>query len=124
MNTRYIFSLLLVLLSLNTQAQLANVWAFGKMAGINFNANPPTAIKTAISTSEGCSAMCDAQGNLLFYTDGSSIWDRKHNYMPNGDDLLGRGLNITSSTSQGALIIPVPGNENQYYVFSLGKHED
>lgn len=43
--------------------------------------------------------------------------------MPTGNDLPMLGLNITASTSQGAIIVPMPANEDQYYVFSLGALE-
>ncbi len=116
----------IILLSLSlawgtaTSAQYVNVWAFGNNAGVDFNTNPPTAITTAISTSEGSASICDSNGRLLFYTDGTSVWDRNNQLMPNGQDLPGVGLNITASTSQGALIVPMPGSPDKYYIFSLG----
>ncbi len=109
--------------SLDVKAQEGNVWAFGDKAGVNFNTSPPTPILTAISTSEGCASICDASGQLLFYTDGTSAWNRNHNLMPNGTNLTGAG-NITSSTTQGALIVPMPGNTGKYYIFSLGNREN
>ncbi len=104
-------------------AQYGNIWAFGDKAGVDFNYSPPRPIETGINTNEGSATMCDTRGNLLFYTDGGTVWDRHHNAMPNGTDLAGVGRNITASTSQGALIIPWPGNEGFYYIFSLGSLE-
>ncbi len=104
-------------------AQYGNVWAFGGLAGLDFNQSPPQPIRTSISTNEGSASICGADGRLLFYTDGGSIWDRNNNLMPGGTDLPGLGRNITASTSQGALIVPIPGNDQQYYVFSLGAFE-
>ncbi len=101
-------------------AQHENVWAFGENAGLDFNVSPPIAIKTNINTREGSASICDSKGQLLFYTDGTDLWDRNHNIMPNGKDLTGLGMNVTASTTQGALIIHRPGNAWQYYVFSLG----
>lgn len=104
-------------------AQEGNIWAFGDKAGVDFNTNPPTAIETSIQTNEGSAAISDSTGQLLFYTDGTSAWDRNHNLMLNGSNLTAAG-NITSSTSQGALIAPMPGAPHKYYVFSLGNKED
>jgi gliding motility-associated-like protein len=117
---KYMFLAFCIALSVESSAQYGNVWAFGRNAGINFNSNPPQAIRTAISTREGSSSVCDDQGQLLFYTDGTYVRDRNHNVMPNGNNLPGFGFNITNSTAQGTLIIPLPGNATQYYIFSLG----
>ena len=36
--------------------------------------NPPSIITNgALSTQEGCASVSDASGNILFYTDGSTI---------------------------------------------------
>lgn len=112
-----------LLLSDTTHGQYGNVWAFGNRAGVDFNKNPPQAITTSIDTKEGSASIADANGNLLFYTDGTMVWDRNNNVMPNAKNLTGQVDNITSSTSQGAIIIPFPGNKEQYYVFSLGSVE-
>ncbi len=105
-------------------AQYENVWAFGTNAGIDFNTSPPLSIRTGISTREGCASVCDTSGQLLFYTDGTSVWGKDHQLMMEGDDITGVGKNVTSSTAQGALIIPIPGTKAQYYVFSLASIEN
>lgn len=108
---------------LTAYSQYESVWAFGEYAGLDFNTVPPTAIETSIVTSEGSASLCDEQGALRFYTDGFIIWDRNHNVMPNGHDLTNTGVSISQSTTQGTLIIPMPGSLDQYYVFSLGARE-
>jgi hypothetical protein len=56
-----------------------NVWYFGYNAGLNFNTGTPTPLTDgALSIWEGCATICDENGNLLFYTDGSSIWNKNH----------------------------------------------
>jgi hypothetical protein len=62
---------------------------------------------------ECTSSISDADGNLLFVSDGSKIWDANYIIMPNGDSLLG-----CQSSSQAVLITPNPGNPNQFYVFT------
>lgn len=65
----------------------ANNWYFGQNAGLSFNTTPPTAlIDGQIDTLEGCTTISDATGQLLFYTDGITVWDRFHNVMQNGTD--------------------------------------
>lgn len=106
-----------LLLNLFLQGQLQNAqWYFGNQAGLSFLTSPPTVLTNGqIVTSEGCAAISDAQGNLLFYTSGITIWDRTHAVMANGTGLTGN-----SSTTQSGIIVKQPGNANIYYVFSLG----
>ncbi|MBQ4805613.1 T9SS type B sorting domain-containing protein [Aquimarina sp. MMG015] len=93
----------------------ANNWYFGQNAGVNFSTTPPTPLTDGrISTLEGCTTISDATGNLLFYTDGSTIYTQNHSIMLNGEDLRGD----TSSTSS-ALIVPQPNTPNIYIVFTV-----
>lgn len=68
-----------------------------------------------IFTGEGCATMSDASGNLLFYTDGSKVYNRNHQYMLNG-----LGLKGNSSSTQSAIIIPYPDQVNKYIIFTVG----
>ncbi len=99
----------------------ANYWYFGAKAGLKFDSSPPTALfDGAMTTQEGVSSISNKSGNLLFYTNGVKIWDRTHAVMLNGSGLTG----ATTST-QSALIVPQPGNDSLYYVFttdSLGEN--
>ncbi|MCD4745098.1 MAG: hypothetical protein K8R58_02240, partial [Bacteroidales bacterium] len=99
-------------------------WHFYQNAGLEFLPGGGTAPLTGgkISTSairdgEGCSVIHDKDGNLLFYTDGVTIWDRTHTRMstPGGVSLLGN-----FSSTQSALIVPQPCNDSLYYVFTTG----
>lgn len=114
---KYIGILLLCCFSLTAYAQgEANYWYFGNKAGLNFNDCTPQAITDGeLSTIEGCSTFSDASGNLLFYSDGSTVWNRNHEIMPNGQNMLGY-----ESSSQSAMIIPKPGSNNLYYIFTVG----
>lgn len=117
----FVSIILLTCITSTVHSQHANVWVFGGHAGVDFNSMPPRAIKTEINTGEGSASICDANGQLLFYTDGCTVWDKNQNIMPNGQDLPQVGKNITSSTTQGTIIIPWPGRQNQYFIFSLGQ---
>lgn len=93
----------------------ANFWYFGTLAGVDFNSGSPVVLSNGtLNTAEGCSTISDASGNLLFYTDGVTVWNRNHVQMPNGNGLLG-----DPSTTQSALIVPNPGNANLFYIFTL-----
>ncbi len=121
--TAAMLGFILLASGIKLHAQYGNVWAFGDKAGVDFNTNPPTPVTTRINTNEGSASFCNGNGQLLFYTDGTSVWDRNNVLMPNGTDLPGLGVNITNSTTQGALIAPMPGDTLKYYIFSLGAYE-
>jgi gliding motility-associated-like protein len=92
-----------------------NNWYFGWKAGVTFNTSPPSALTNGqMSTVEGCATISTAEGRLLFYTDGISVWDSTHNVMPQGTGLKG-----DSSTSQSAIIVPYPDSSHLFYVFTL-----
>jgi hypothetical protein len=84
----------------------ADTWYFGEKAGFDFR---------NLTTSYACAVMSDAQtGQLLFYSNGEQVWDRTHQIMTNGDNLQGY-----SGATQGVLIVPVPGEAQRYYLFTL-----
>ena len=57
-------------------------WFFGNGAGIDFSTTPPTTLTTGqITTTNGCASMADASGNLLFYTNGITVWNQTHAVM-------------------------------------------
>jgi len=97
----------------------ANNWYFGRNAGLQFNTSPPTTLTDGLlSTSAGCSVISDANGNLLFYTDGGTVRNRNHEYMPSTFPNVGT-LNGCTNTTQAAIIIPKPGDPNLYFIFTL-----
>ena len=93
-----------------------NIWYFGNRAGLDFNNcnGAPTALTEGImEQTEGCSSIADSLGNLLFYTDGTGVWNRNHVIMPNGFGLMG-----DFSSTQSALIVQKPGSNTIYYIFT------
>jgi len=104
----------LIMVGFSLLSQQGNNWYFGFNAGVTFNTNPPTALtNSAMYTNEGCASISDDYGNLLFYTDGTTIYNKKHQVMMNGDGLLG-----DFSATQSALLVQQPGNDSLYYVFT------
>ncbi|MDO6759059.1 T9SS type B sorting domain-containing protein [Tamlana sp. 2_MG-2023] len=110
--------LLIFLISINVfaQNQAAN-WYFGNKSGVRFDSNTNTvsAVQDGkLSTIEGCTSISDDSGNLLFYTDGITIWNKNHEIMSNGYGLYG-----DPSSTQSAIIVPKPKNDKIYYVFTV-----
>src|SRR5215203_5674352 len=96
----------------------ANNWYYGHHSGITFNTIPPVMLTGGqIYTNEGCSSISDDNDNLLFYSDGMTIWDASHNIMPNGTGLHGQ-----TSSSQSCLITPAPANKDLFYVFTAPEY--
>lgn len=107
-------------LHIESYSQMANIWYFGKNAGINFNSNTATALTDGqLDTREGSASICDKNGMILFYTNGVNVFDRNHQFMPNGSGLLGN-----ASSVDAAIIIPKPGNANIYFIFSCDALEN
>lgn len=97
-------------------------WIFPNNCGLSFlnPSNPPVPFTWLPNTigapptnaREGSASISDSNGDLLFYTDGISIWDSNHVLQYN--QLLGN-----PSSTQSAIIVPDPANNNQYYIFTV-----
>lgn len=93
----------------------ANIWYFGEHAGLDFNSGNPVALTNGqLATEEGCATISNKDGQLLFYTDGSTVWNRNHNIMLNGTGLKGH-----YSSTNSAIIVPKPDAPNIYYIFTI-----
>ena len=114
---KYVF-LFLSILTLNLpllSQDEANNWYFGEFAGISFSTGDPVALTDGqINTWEGCSSISASNGSLRFYTDGITVWDKDHNVMANGTGLLGN-----PSSTQSGIIVPDPGNDQKYFIFTV-----
>ncbi len=111
----------LTITTLAFSQQEASVWYFGINAGIKFNPDGTvTALQDSqMQTYEGCCSIADSDGNLLFYSDGQSVWDRNHVIMPNGNKNNGTSLHGDLSSTQSGIIVPNPTNPNIYYIFTV-----
>jgi len=91
------------------------IWYFGQGAGLDFNQYFPKPLTEGkINTREGVASICDADGNLLFYTDGQTVYNKNHEIMTGGEGLYGN----TSST-QSSIVVPLPGSSKTYYIFTV-----
>lgn len=96
-----------------------NIWTFGEYQGLNFNTPTPTLYPTNMVTFKASASVCDASGNLLFFTNSTVVYDHNGVAMPNGGSLTGN-----TSATQGAAIVQSFTNPNQYYVFTIsGAHK-
>ncbi|WP_338645502.1 T9SS type B sorting domain-containing protein [Flavobacterium sp. KS-LB2] len=115
---KYYYHLLFVFLFLTIPTfgqKEAAIWYFGNNAGLDFNSGSPVALTNGkLVTKEGCTTISDKNGNLLFYTDGSIVYNRNHQIMPNGYGLMGH-----NSSTQSAIIVPKPNNPYIYYIFTV-----
>ncbi len=94
----------------------ATKWYFGNMAGLDFMTSPPTIINTnAMIASNACASIADAAGNMLFYTDGTTVWDQTNSIMANGTGLFGNQW-----STQSSVIVKQPGSSTIYYIFTTG----
>lgn len=132
------FFIIFLLFSSLLQAQKENYnWIFGNKAGLTWNKlqtytgkdyfntsggdvtleGIPTALTSEISTSEGCFNVSDYDGELLFYSDGVSVWEKKIG----GDVVISNGTGLTgnSSSVQSGIILPYPGNASSYIAVTL-----
>ncbi|MCU0356774.1 MAG: PKD domain-containing protein [Cyclobacteriaceae bacterium] len=120
---RLIFIVLLGWISLSLHAQdfTRHNWYFGNsVQGIRFNRpdnTPELVTNQKIPFGNGGSAVATnpINADLMFYTDGSRVYDISASLtpMPNGTGLAGN-----TSGNQPAAISPVPGAPNQYYIFT------
>ncbi len=115
--------LLVLLLPVVCQAQKqGNVWYFGIKCGLDFSSGVPVPITggqtgvigAANLFQESTASISDSAGKLLFYTgSGSLLWNRNHKIMPNGSNILGH-----RSSFQSSIIVPKPGSNSLFYVFT------
>ena len=96
-----------------------NRWYFGNSTdGIIFNKSDNVANIVSnqfVPFGQGGAAVASdpASGDLLFYTDGSSVFDASHSIMVNGS-----GLTANISGNQNVAVCSVPGEVDRYYIFT------
>ncbi len=107
-----------------------NTWYFGQRAGLAFSGATVQALTDgALASGEACASISNAQGQLLFYTNGLTVWNRLHQVMANGQALGGfedpaLSETLPNSATQGVTIVPKPGPGQQYYIFTVDAVED
>jgi hypothetical protein len=131
------FYLIIILLFcfINGNAQKQNYnWAFGNKGQLSWKLpdikllqgvfGTPNAVLTdlpinipgsAMETFEGCFSISDANGDLLFFSDGTYMWDKDYVRLP-------YTLTGNRSSAQSGTIVVYPGELNKYLALTLGEH--
>ena len=123
--------------------QTYNEWYFGTGGGINFNTlyddpdDPDDGQITPVgdgeqAAPEGVEAVSDPNGDILFYTDGQTVWfvgrdpatgEKVHTVMPIEGNPPPAGIGGDPGATQ-VISIPVPGTEALYYIFTTTAVEE
>ena len=107
-----IYFLLLLSYTLYGQHETSN-WYFGQNAALNFDRGQVSVLNnSSMVAPAGCASISDENGNLLFYTNGETVWNKNHDIMENGEDLRGNKEHF-----QNSIIIPKPKSNGAYYIF-------
>lgn len=115
---RGLILILIVLGSFSGYTQTAaDWWYFGDYAGMHFAPGPSAVTNGQLTTLEGCNAISTPAGVLLFYTDGTTVWNANHAVMTNGTGLTGGG-----SSTQSGVVVQRPGSSTEYYIFTVAQN--
>jgi len=129
--------IILFIVTLCTQLLIAQKydyqWLFGKDSDVglpfggtvfDFNENPVDMLYEYrdMNLETTNASICDKEGNLQFYTNGVYIANSIHEPMENGEGLNPSQFTTDWSNSglpiaQGALILPFPDHEKEYFLF-------
>ena len=130
-------SLLSITVAVSAQSKRDYVWLFGYNSNdypehpgvdgvvLDFNHIPVdiTANEIALVLRWNYSGICDTGGNLLLYTNGCAVANGNHEIIENGNGLSpGDFFNefcpdFGYPNPQGSMILPVPNQENIYFLF-------
>jgi hypothetical protein len=136
---KIIIALLVLCFTVSGKAQhyYDNIWVSSEGVGdavlIDFSQGEPNILNAPISLGmEGASAsICNAEGDLQFYTNGCHVFNWQHRVMENGiglnrgavyDDYCSLFFDIPLGypmQPQSTTILPWPGREDQYLIFHL-----
>ena len=110
-----ISSIICLLIPLSLWSQVNDSWIFGYGAGMRFLQEEVVGFELpAFNQLEGSAVICDENGNPLIISDGMDIY-RSDGSMIADKFELGGGQSSTNS----AVILPRPGQSDQWYVISV-----
>jgi len=113
-------SLAIILVLVNffafSQSKQGDNWYFGNHAGVKFVNGTAQGVSGGATNStnnlEGTATISDSLGNLLFYTDGQTVWNKNHQVMESG--LLGH-----ASATQSGVIVKWPNSKDSFLIFTI-----
>ena len=122
----FILSILSFIIIFTSYAQNEyDYWVFKNGIGINFSQNPPEIdsgyYMLPYRWCNNMASIADAEGNLLFYSDGIDIYGKDGNYLSGGKlsedklECLGIGRNV--------MIVKLPNTSKKYIVLFLTEQE-
>ncbi|MEY4572339.1 MAG: hypothetical protein RLZ10_1572 [Bacteroidota bacterium] len=93
-------------------------WYFEKYNGLNFSGDTVKFLSGCqFGLSESSSSICDKNGNLVFYSNGITLYNKFNAIVKNGTD-LGYPINPNETTSrQGTLFLKHPDNDSLIFLF-------
>lgn len=109
-------------------------WVFPnlQLGGNHLSFNGDTLQISALGTTEGrtrtaLACMSDKEGNLLFYTNNCTIFNKNHEIMENGEGLNPGVIQtywcsvnpFANPYNQSVIVIPKPGKDSSYLVFHV-----
>lgn len=102
--------------SQNYGYQYSNTWVFGESILMNFHEGEavPELTPIEILIPNGCSSVSNSNGELLLYSDGTRVMGMQFDNIENGDNLKGNNF-----SSQSSIIIPQPGSNSRFYLFTV-----
>ncbi len=106
---------IVITVSLSAQKR-NNIWAFGDGVGLNFNTTPVSLFKSKLVATNPpyyVSSICSIDGQLLFYTDGLTVWNKDGFSFPKYNNWWPWYGNIIP------LITPHISNDSLYYYFGI-----
>ena len=116
------YTILLFLLgSIVCNAQIyPTYWFFGDSAGLIFTENGVIVDSSShLYSNEGCGVLMDAQGGLMAYASGTTVYDKNHNVMPNGDSIY-----WNTSAAQTSLFLQLPDHLDKFLMIGTGQAYD
>ena len=120
MKTKTIYTICFILLTLSLFAQpiAYSNWAIGNDGGLKFQNGVLTQFSSQMACQDMGSTISDGSGNLLFYCNGTTVYNKNHAVMANGSGLLG------DITGGHAALILQQSETKYYYIFTIDKYAD
>ncbi len=121
MNVKRSLVLVLIFLlgSVQVNSQIPGKWRIGRYGGLNFsNGTSIFQYNDTLRNIVSISSMWDSSGELIFFSNGVTVWDSSFTPLPGGDlfntfQVPNFGANIPYCS----VIIPNPGSNNEYIIF-------
>lgn len=103
-----------------------SIWTLSDSLGLDFNgSNGPEAFNSKLYSggANNCATVADSSGQLLFYTNGMTVWTADGSVMPHGLHIAG-GVPPATGGAFGQIcqVVQVPFQSGKYYLFTVGTY--